>query len=136
MAINAAHLCMTSSGTMDIAEDNPFALAPPSQGSKFDSKAAAHAYTMSNVYMGSQLLPKIAAHACTMSNRSMGSQMLFDNNSASTMTGRAPPHENHYSTTLELLRPKVLVMPSPLQSANAPSPPPKGRDGYHSALTK
>ncbi|KIK65281.1 hypothetical protein GYMLUDRAFT_977899 [Collybiopsis luxurians FD-317 M1] len=130
MAINAARLRTTSSGTMDIAEDNPFALAPPSQASKFDPKAAAHARTMSNASMGSRMLPKTAAHARTMSNASMGSRMLLDNDGASTMTGRAPPHENRYSTTLELLRPKVLVMPSPLQSANAPPPPPKGRDGF------
>ncbi|KAJ4478049.1 hypothetical protein J3R30DRAFT_3478477 [Lentinula aciculospora] len=99
----------TSNGTMEPADDNPFVLAPPSRASKFD--------------------PKAAAHARTISNASLGSRMLLENDGASVMTGR-PPLESRYSTAMELLRPKVLVMPSPLQSTNAPPPPPKGRDGF------
>ncbi|KAJ3843683.1 hypothetical protein F5878DRAFT_706677 [Lentinula raphanica] len=109
MAMSARHLRTTSSGTMEPMEDNPFSIAPPSRASKFD--------------------PKAAAHARTMSNASLGSRMLLENDGASVMTGR-PPLESRFSTTRELLRPKVLVMPSPLQSANVPPPPPKGRDGF------
>ncbi|KAJ8086603.1 hypothetical protein PM082_005426 [Marasmius tenuissimus] len=100
-----------SGGTMDTGnlldeEDNPFALRPPSRSSKFD--------------------PKAAAHARTMSNASFGSRMLVGNDAASVMTmnRRAP-------SNMELLRPKVLVMPSPLQSTKpTPAPAPKGRDGF------
>ncbi|KAF9075844.1 hypothetical protein BDP27DRAFT_1314597 [Rhodocollybia butyracea] len=111
MAMNNVRLRTTSNGTIE-PEDNMFALAPPSRASKFD--------------------PKAAAHARTMSTASLGSRILLDNDGNSVMMGR-PPLENRYSTTMELLRPKVLVMPSPLQSANAPPPPPKVRDGFQLA---
>ncbi|KAF5393836.1 hypothetical protein D9757_000039 [Collybiopsis confluens] len=117
MAMNTARARVSSSATMDIAQDNPFALAPPSRASKFDPKAAAH------------------AHGRTLSNASLGSRMLLENDGASVMTSKVPPQENRYSTTLELLRPKLLVMPSPLQSANAPPSSPKGRDGFLMADT-
>ncbi|KAJ7507790.1 hypothetical protein B0H11DRAFT_1849056 [Mycena galericulata] len=103
-----------SNGTVNsrllLAEDNPFALRPPSTLSRFD--------------------PKAAAHARTMSNASMGSRMMLDD--ASVMTGQG--RERRYST-LELLRPKVLVMPSPLQSTSGPIPPSSSqpRDGFLSS---
>ncbi|KAJ3852201.1 hypothetical protein EV368DRAFT_65108 [Lentinula lateritia] len=109
MAMSGPRLRTTSNGTMEPTDDNPFTIAPPSRASRFD--------------------PKAAAHARTVSNASLGSRMLLENDGASVMTGR-PPLESRYSTTMELLRPKVLVMPSPLQSANVPPPPPKGRDGF------
>ncbi|KAJ7744441.1 hypothetical protein DFH07DRAFT_22025 [Mycena maculata] len=103
-----------SNGTMNsrfaLADDNPFALQPPSTMSRFD--------------------PKAAAHARTMSNASMGSRMMLDDASVITGQGR----ERRYST-LELLRPKVLVMPSPLQPASgliAPSSS-QTRDGFLSS---
>ncbi|KAJ7937085.1 hypothetical protein B0H13DRAFT_1944138 [Mycena leptocephala] len=91
-------------------ENNPFALRPPSTMSKFD--------------------PKAAAHARTMSNASMGTRMMLDD--ASVMTGQG--RDRRYST-LELLRPKVLVMPSPLQPASGPiaPPPSQTRDGFLSS---
>ncbi|KAK7049539.1 hypothetical protein VNI00_005570 [Paramarasmius palmivorus] len=101
-----------SSGTMDTSrmldEENPFAMRPPSRSSKFD--------------------PKAAVHARTMSNASFGSRMMLENDmdAESVMTGN-----RRYSSTLDLLRPKVLIMPSPLQSSTPPPPPPpKGRDGF------
>ncbi|KAL0579542.1 hypothetical protein V5O48_002471 [Marasmius crinis-equi] len=101
-----------SSGTMDTRmmmideEDNPFALRPPSRSSKFD--------------------PKAAVHARTMSNASFGSRMLLENDAASVMT-----MHKRVPSNMELLRPKVLVMPSPLQSTKpASAPVPKGRDGF------
>lgn len=106
----------TSIGTVGsrnlLAEDNPFALRPPSPSrtSRFDPKAAAHARTLSNV--------------------SMGSRMLLDNDAASVMSGQPLQHaKNRPYSTLELMRPKVLVMPSPLQGAAAPQPP-KVREGF------
>ncbi|THV08578.1 hypothetical protein K435DRAFT_641073 [Dendrothele bispora CBS 962.96] len=110
----------TSNGTMDtsrlIDNDNPFSLRPPSRSSRFD--------------------PKAAAHARTMSNASLGSRMLLDNDGASVMTGlgeRQMTTQNRYSTTMDLLRPKILVMPSPLQTAGRPaknSPEPTNIDGF------
>ncbi|KAF5387598.1 hypothetical protein D9615_000401 [Tricholomella constricta] len=99
--------------TILLADDNPFALRPPSRSSRFD--------------------PKAAAHARTMSNASMGSRMLLDHDAMSVRTSQVPDaRENRYSTTLELLRPKVLVMPSPLQPTAASPVPPneKVRDGF------
>ncbi|KAJ7498939.1 hypothetical protein FB451DRAFT_16777 [Mycena latifolia] len=104
----------TSNGSMNsrvlLADDNPFALRPPSTMSRFD--------------------PKAAAHARTMSNASMGSRMMLDD--ASVMTGQG--RERRYST-LELLRPKILVMPSPLQptSSAIPSSSSQARDGFLSS---
>ncbi|KAJ7283666.1 hypothetical protein C8J57DRAFT_741267 [Mycena rebaudengoi] len=92
-----------------LVDENPFALRPPSTMSKFD--------------------PKAAAHARTISNASMGSRMMLDDG-VSVMTGQG--RERRYST-LELLRPKVLVMPSPLQNTSGPVAPPPGshtRDGF------
>lgn len=96
-------------------EDNPFALQPPSHTSRFD--------------------PKYAARARTTSNTSMGTRALLNDDRNSVMTGGGEnfPRERRYSTTLELLRPKVLVMPSPLQSAAPPEPPQvdnRVRDGF------
>ncbi|KAF7352823.1 hypothetical protein MVEN_01249200 [Mycena venus] len=91
-------------------ENNPFAI-PPSTISRFD--------------------PKAAAHARTMSNASMGTRMMLDD--ASVMTGQG--HERRYST-LELLRPKILVMPSPLQPVSGPVAPSTSqtRDGFHASV--
>src|SRR5262245_38084328 len=90
-------------------DENPFALRPPSRASKFD--------------------PKAAAHARTLSNASLGSRMMLDDDKGSVMTGfsRVRPY-----STMDLLRPKVLVMPSPLQpieQASVPEPV-KPRDGF------
>ncbi|KAF8897519.1 hypothetical protein BD779DRAFT_1491321 [Infundibulicybe gibba] len=94
--------------------DNPFALGPPSHMSRFD--------------------PKAVAHARTMSNASLGTRRMLDNDGASVATGQGQnPRERRYSTTLELLRPKILVMPSPLQPVGpAPQQPAiMPRDGFH-----
>jgi hypothetical protein len=102
-----------SNATMLLADDNPFSLRPPSRASRFD--------------------PKAAAHARTASNASMGSRILLENDGVSVVTDPVQlERERRYSTTLDLLRPKVLVMPSPLQKAPAPPPPPndKLRDGF------
>ncbi|KAG6900978.1 hypothetical protein C0993_004416 [Termitomyces sp. T159_Od127] len=94
------------------AEDNPFAIRPPSRASRFD--------------------PKAAAHARTMSNASMTSRMMLDHDGISFHTTVPDSRDRRYSTTLDLLRPKVLVMPSPLQpTAVAPvSPSDKVREGF------
>ncbi|KAG5646568.1 hypothetical protein DXG03_002871 [Asterophora parasitica] len=86
--------------TILMADDNPFAIRPPSRSSRFD--------------------PKAAAHARTMSNASMGSRVMLDQDAVSVRTSQVPDsQERRYSTTLDLLRPKVLVMPSPLQPTTA-----------------
>ncbi|TFK43546.1 hypothetical protein BDQ12DRAFT_675151 [Crucibulum laeve] len=102
-----------SLGTMMAPNDNPFTLDPPSHISRFD--------------------PKAAAHARTISNASMGSRALLDTDHVSVMTGDAFNRERRYSTARDLLRPKVLVMPSPLQPISVNTiPPPTNivRDGF------
>ncbi len=96
-------------------EDNPFALQPPTHTSRFD--------------------PKNAVRSRTISNASIGTRALLNDDRNSMMTGGGENfmRERRYSTTLDLLRPKVLVMPSPLQSVAAPEPPPpdnRVRDGF------
>jgi len=96
----------TQAATID--ENNPFAIRPPSPSrtSRFD--------------------PKAVAHARTTSNASMGSRVLLDD----AASGH-PPIPHRY-TRMDLLRPKVLVMPSPLQNSeqNARPPSPTVRDGF------
>ena len=87
-------------------ENNPFAIRPPSpsRGSRFD--------------------PKVA-HARTTSNASMGSRVLDE-----AASGRRPMPRRY--SRMDLLRPKVLIMPSPLQNSeqNARPPSPTARDGF------
>ena len=90
-------------------EDNPFAIERPSNPSRFD--------------------PKSTDRPRSYSNASMDSRLMQDSEHI---------HENPYTkerpySTLELLRPKVLVMPSPLQPiAYSPDPEPthQVRDGF------
>lgn len=82
-------------------EDNPFAIQTPSHISRFDPKGASRARSHSNATLGSRLLP--------------------ENDAFSVVTEDPYVRERRYST-LELLRPKVLVMPSPLQPVSQPQP--------------
>ncbi|KAI0005068.1 hypothetical protein BJV74DRAFT_323611 [Russula compacta] len=111
---------------------NPFALDPPSPGhtSRFDPKARSRAMSVGT--MGSAGSRNIFAedaplrsqspssrldptHTRTLSNASM----LRDHDGTSFLSGipsrRQIIRDRPYST-LELMRPKVLVMPSPLQA--------------------
>lgn len=103
---------VVSNGTLETAlrSDNPFELGLPSRMSRFD--------------------PKAAAHTRTMSNATIGSRMLLDNDGLSVSSGDLE-HDRPYST-MELLRPKVLVMPSPLQpiSMNTPQDSNRAHDGF------
>ncbi|CDO71336.1 hypothetical protein BN946_scf184908.g94 [Trametes cinnabarina] len=89
-------------------EDNPFAVRPPSPSrmSRFDPKAQ---------------------RARTISHGTMATQMMLDDDA----TDAGPPRERRYSR-LDLMRPKVLIMPSPLQtqvqSSSGPSLVP--REGF------
>ncbi|KAF9462636.1 hypothetical protein BDZ94DRAFT_1219541 [Collybia nuda] len=115
--ITMDHARRTSTTTLTakvLADDNPFSLRPPSRASRFD--------------------PKAAAHARTLSDASLGSRFLLDGDRMSVATGRVQTEQEHRrSTTLDLLRPKVLVMPSPLQPPAPPVSPPSEnvRDGFH-----
>jgi hypothetical protein len=133
---------------------NPFSVDPPSPGqaSRFDPKARAR--TMSIGTMGSigsrnvlteetphdpsrplspssRLDPTTWTHTRTLSNTSM----LRSDDAASYMGGvpfpRQTVQDRPYST-LELMRPKVLVMPSPLQSQSQSVVPPTAmaREGF------
>ena len=94
-------------------EDNPFAIHQPSHISRFDPKAA---------------------RTRTQSNISMGSRMIFENTgSIMTENRNTYSREPRYATTLDLLRPKVLVMPSPLQAVTPTMPKQPAtiaRDGF------
>lgn len=113
-ALHQRTLSINTFGGSQPLEDNPFAIHHSSQISRFD--------------------PKSISRARSHSNASMGSRLILDNDmdTASIRTGDPYARERRYST-LELLRPKVLVMPSPLQpvSSNvAPEPRRKFRDGF------
>ena len=95
-------------------DDNPFAIHQPSHISRFDPKAA---------------------RTRTQSSISMGSRMILDNHTGSVMTENRNTNsrEPRYVTTLDLLRPKVLVMPSPLQAVTPTMPKQPttiARDGF------
>lgn len=119
--ISNATMGTMASRNLLIDEGNAFAIRPPSptRSSKFD--------------------PKLAAHARTMSNASLGSRMMLDNDGisfmggASMMSGHPQQSGDRPYSVIDLLRPKVLVMPSPLQPASGPKEPepPKLRDGFH-----
>jgi hypothetical protein len=143
---------MGSMGSRDILaeaeeESNPFTVEPPTPGnaSRFDPKARARA--MSVATMGSIGSRNILAednqprspsassrldytHARTLSNATM----LRDYDDASFMgvPNRHQPIRDRPYSTAELMRPKVLVMPSPLQGqyAVAPNPLEAGREGF------
>ncbi|OCH90981.1 hypothetical protein OBBRIDRAFT_776061 [Obba rivulosa] len=140
ISASKAHARTISLGSrMLVNEDaaNPFAVRPPSpdRASRFDPKAA-RMRTLSNATMGtmkptdlmqdelneftirppspsrsSRFDPKVRTR--TMSQGTISTQMLLDNDGASD-AGR-PRRERLYSR-LELMRPKVLIMPSPLQN--------------------
>ncbi|EGN93055.1 hypothetical protein SERLA73DRAFT_190211 [Serpula lacrymans var. lacrymans S7.3] len=136
-------------------ESNPFAVRPPSpdRASRFDPKARGR--TMSNATMGtmasknmlaeenafavrppspsrsSRFDPK--ARGRTMSIASMGTRMMLENDYDGEESFRQQGGRDRPYSTLELLRPKVLVMPSPLQAVSvaAPKPPsPQTREGF------
>ncbi|KAJ2931738.1 hypothetical protein H1R20_g5357, partial [Candolleomyces eurysporus] len=92
--------------------DNPFALQPPTVTSRFDPKAQ-------------------PVHARTISHGSLGSRGLLDDfDAASVGSHDSDPRGRPYSV-VELLRPKVLVMPSPLQPVGPQaSEENKVRDGF------
>ncbi|KAI0698540.1 hypothetical protein C8T65DRAFT_660523 [Cerioporus squamosus] len=95
-------------------EDNPFALRPPSPSrmSRFDPKAQ---------------------RARTLSHGTLATQMMLDDEPAlrAEAVSRPSMGERRYSR-MDLMRPKVLIMPSPLQSAaTAPAPPPvRAHEGF------
>lgn len=146
---------MGSKGPFSEAEEkpNPFVIDPPTpdQASRFDPKVRVR--SMSVATMGSivsrnaladetlhvpfrplspssRLDPATLAHTRTLSNASM----LRDPDAASLMSGapvqRQPVRDRLYSTA-ELMRPKVLVMPSPLQGQNTTTvPSEQAREGF------
>ena len=96
-------MSMATMGTQAYLDDNPFSLPPPSptRTSRFDPKAAIHARTISNDSLGSRLPPE--ADRMSMA-------------SGQPLEPDPPPQPRQYSR-MELMRPKVLVMPSPLQTS-------------------
>lgn len=138
-----------SIGLLSEAEEkpNPFEIEPPTpdQASRFDPKARARSMSVATMgSIGSRNVlaeetlhaplrpssPSSRLHMRTISNASM----LRDPDAASLMSGapvqqRQPIRERLYSTA-ELMRPKVLVMPSPLQGQNIVVPNEPTREGF------
>ncbi|KEP55363.1 hypothetical protein V565_005930 [Rhizoctonia solani 123E] len=122
---------------------NPFALPPPTPDrlSRFDPKAQR---SLSQVQlhdgdgdafsMRTGTMREGTAHLRTYSNASLGSRALLDDfkdDGASYMTGMpldAPG--NKPVSRMEILRPKVLVMPSPLQGSLPQPNQNAGRAGF------
>ena len=136
---------MGSRGLLAEAEEksNPFALEPPppSQASRFDPKARTRAMSVGTLgSIGSRNLlaedfPSSPSsrldptHARTYSNASM----LRENDGvsiASGLPGRGRTIRERPYSTLELMRPKILVMPSPLQGQNVVAPSAVAREGF------
>ncbi|KIJ56947.1 hypothetical protein M422DRAFT_238534 [Sphaerobolus stellatus SS14] len=110
----------TIGGTQALEDENPFSLPPPSptRTSRFDPKAVAYTRTMSDASLGSRLPPDA-------DRMSIASGQLLD----------APPQPRRLSRH-DLLRPKVLIMPSPLQDLEAASVPPPADVpvGFHKTI--
>ena len=142
---------LASMGSKDLLAEteekpNPFALEPPppSHASRFDPKARARSMSVGTMgSIGSRhmlaeddpsrpLSPSSRldpTHARTYSNASM----LRDNDGASIasgLPGRRQTFRDRPYSTLELMRPKILVMPSPLQAHNVAGAAPIGREGF------
>ena len=111
---------------------NPFALEPPppSNASRFDPKARARAMsvgTMGSVGSRNMLAEDAPLRSPSRSSRLdpthtrtySNASMLRDYDGASVMSGgptRRQTMRDRPYTTVELMRPKVLIMPSPLQA--------------------
>ncbi|KAG8746406.1 hypothetical protein FRC10_005117 [Ceratobasidium sp. 414] len=122
---------------------NPFAVPTPPQErlSRFDPKAQQSQSQLGlpnsqgdATSVRTETVREGTARMRTHSNASMGSRVLLDDfkdDGASYMTGRPMeiPPENKMLTRMELLRPKVLVMPSPLQGPE-PQSRTTGRAGF------
>ncbi|CAE7231943.1 unnamed protein product [Rhizoctonia solani] len=121
---------------------NPFALLPPTPDrlSRFDPKAQS-SLSQTQLHEGegdaasirTGIMREGTTHLRTYSNASLGSRVLLDDfkdDGVSFMTGRpldAPG--NKPVSRMELLRPTVLVMPSPLQGQSQPNQN-AGRAGF------
>jgi hypothetical protein len=129
-------------------ESNPFALDPPAprNASRFDPKARARAMSVATMgSFGSRNIlaednqPRSASPSSrldpTRTRTLSNATMLRDYDDASFMGGvpsRHQPIRDRPYSTAELMRPKVLVMPSPLQLQNAVAPNSlgMGREGF------
>ncbi len=148
----APSLDLGSVGSKDLLakpeeNSNPFALDPPAPGnaSRFDPKARARAMSVAtmgsigsrNVFVEDNL-PRSPAPSSRLDptrTRTLSNATMLRDDDASFMGGvpsrRQTIRDRPYSTA-ELMRPKVLVMPSPLQGQNAVGPNPlgRGREGF------
>lgn len=143
---------MGSMGSRDLlaeAEEkpNPFELDPPTPGntSRFDPKARARAMSVATMgSMGSRNIfaednqPRSLSPSSRLDPtrpRTLSNATMLRDDDASFMGGMPGRHQTirdrPYSTA-ELMRPKVLVMPSPLQGqiTVGPNPLGMGREGF------
>lgn len=150
-----SHLRTTSTASMGSrflkqAEEipNPFEIRPPSpdRASRFDPKAARARTpsqgTLGTIGLQNQYLededPRASridpqGRARTVSGGTLGTQMMLADDDGAASTYDAVPGRDRMYSRAELMRPKLLVMPSPLQSVSSPEIPqvsPSSRDGF------
>jgi hypothetical protein len=101
------------------APPNPFEIPEPSaeNASRFDPKTIAHQRNIS--------FASLSTHRALAD----GGNSEFFNDNASVMTGSLRPLGPNLLSRIDLLRPKVLIMPAPLQEP-APPPPKPIRGGF------
>ncbi|KAG8936040.1 hypothetical protein FRC02_004952 [Tulasnella sp. 418] len=112
--------------------DNPFSLplpSEPSRLSRFDPKAVAHERKLSQASLNSRMILDNATEqrVRTKSTASLGTRQMLDDYDFEEP--QAHPPEPRRLSRMDLLRPKVLIMPSPLQDA-LPRNESKLRNGF------
>jgi hypothetical protein len=117
----------SSSTTPEARADppNPFAIPPPppNRASRFDPKARPPSISTTSRLDS-------ASHVRAMS---VGSRQLLDADHLSVSPGTPAEPERRRLSRIELMRPKVLVMPSPLQSNEPERPEEPPREGFQVA---
>ena len=123
-------------------ENNPFVVPPPppERGSRFDPKYAASINRPGSALLGQEdyenrmsLLDANSVRDRRLSAASFGTRHVLDNDRHSTFS-----RDEFYDggsrrfSRMDLMRPKVLIMPSPLQNQVVPEPPPpqNTREGF------
>jgi hypothetical protein len=125
------------------ADNNPFAIAAPSaqRASRFDPKfqqerrlsvSSREMLRDENLDPSSPGLQVVdQSRQRTTSTASMSSQMRLSRADALDPDQHAPERRRRTYSRMDLMRPKVLIMPSPLQDAEAPPAEPRMRpDGF------
>ena len=122
--------------------ENPFAIQPPSpsRSSRFDPKASLHNRTLLNATAFSTFTANVpltvtgaepaAERTRRLSRASFATNGMMGDDNQSFMANDAMGDSKRLYSRLELMRPKILVMPGPLQGNDIPPPELKSRSGF------